>query len=115
MTSSTSGECCSTANFTLGEENNMYTFANEADCSPKAPADSGQQKIIISNTDTDGSCCFIIWFCREARKGVITLCDERVISEEQTEWVQKQYDQMGLKPLKVEQSVDYKGGKCFKN
>lgn len=93
----------------------MLNTETDADCSPQMSED-GQQKLIVANEEeTDDSCCIIMWACHKSREGVHTVCNKRMVCQEQKEWIQKQYDMMGLKPLKIEQNVDYKGGKCFKN
>ncbi|XP_037043403.1 uncharacterized protein LOC119079524 [Bradysia coprophila] len=107
------GKCCRTLNFMLSKEYATYNITSGADCPTKLVDNSARLKVIVSNKDTDGSCCIIMWNCRKSREGVHAFCDKREVSEEQSKWIRKQFDKLDLTALQVKQTADYNGGKCF--
>lgn len=108
-----SAECCKTMNVsTRGKSSFRYTIINDKDCKTQL-TENAHMKLLDSNTDANGTSCIILWTCRPSRQGVHAFCSKTKLSDQQRQWISKQYKQLDVKAVKVVHNTDYKNGKCF--
>lgn len=97
---------------TKSKKSLRYTITNDKDCTTQL-TENAHMKLIDSNTDANGTTCIILWTCRPSREGVHAFCSKTKLSDQQRQWIAKQYKELGLKPDKVVQNTDYKNGQSF--